>query len=531
MFIAWLGILLWGCDADELEFDDIQVQPITGTYSVPIGEVSYTIRELIENQEDSLLTITEDENSLLTLYYTDSISYETDTDFVEIDDITNFGEYDLSGFGASPTLPGVIIDFDSTYLFDYEAVGDEVIDSVFYEDGTATINVTSTINGVLDFTFTILNTVTTVNEVPLELSGSVDGPGSGSAVRSLAFHKMLLTEDVNNTFGFQFAGTLDLDDGQVLDGDEFLSFELTFANQTFEIVYGKFGQDTVQVGQESLDIEFFREMGEEGIFFGDPTLRFNFESTLGIPLGIDFSTLYGNDGAGGDSTFLGGDIVETIPVVESSPITDPGSIMATTIELNKDNSTIVDLLATSPAQLGFDVFAIANPYDVSQINFVTQTNQLNASIEIVIPMTVKLEDLQQSGTLSLGEEGIDVKNVDSAFLRVVTVNELPFSGSLSMAIQDADSNVLHTIPEEIVLNAPFININGFVTDPNGISADIFLSQEGIQALGEGRMIELTVTLNTPESLNSRDIFVKLLADYALDIKVGVGGSVNIDIDI
>ncbi len=525
MFIASLAILFAGCNTNELEFDDVQVQPITGTYSLPLGEVTYTMRELIENQDDAELELQEDSTSLLTLLYFDSTSYMTDNDFIEIDDIANNGTVDLTSVPGTPIAGPGNVNLGQSFTFNYEPNGDETIDSVFYESGEVTVNVTTDLPGTLNWTFTINNTVTTVNEIPLELNGI----GSSTAVRSLAFHKTLLTETVENTFTVDFDGTLTLGGADIFQGTESLAFDLTYGNQVFSVIWGKFGQDTVQVGNETLDIEFFREMGEEGIFFGNPTLRFNFENTIGIPLGIDFSGLFGDDGMGGNQTFLEGDIVENLPIVEMSPTTNPGELVATTIEINSGNSSIVDLLATSPARLGFDINAISNSEDTTAINFVTQNNQLNASIEIEIPMEVRLEDLQQSGTLSLGADGLDVSDVDSAFLRVVTVNEMPFSGTLVMEMKDADSVTLHTVPEEIVLNAPFIDINGFVTDPNGISADILLSEAGIDALGEASYIELTVTLNTPGSLNSRDIFVKILADYQLEVKIGVGGTVNIDL--
>ena len=524
-FIVTLVILFAGCNSNELEFDNITVQPITGTYSFPLGEVSYTMRELIDNIGDGELDLQEDSTSLLTLFYADTFSYSSDTDFLQIDDVTNSASVDLTGL---PPLSGPgSFDIADSFTLDYNAADDtDRIDSVFYETGDATIDVTTTINGTIDYTATISNFVTVVNETPLEISGTVNGPGNDISTRSLLNHKSLLT---NKTFVTNFNATVTLDAGQSFSGTETLTFDLTFANQTFSVVYGNFGQDTVQVGSETLEIEFFREMGEEGIFFGNPTITFNFDNTFGIPLGIDFSTLFGDDGEGGTQTFLEGDIVDEIPVIETSDPADPGSVVSSTIQINNSNSTIDNLLATSPAQLGFNVQAISNPYDADGSNFITDNNQLDATIEIEIPMEIKLENLEQSGTLSLGG-GLDVSNVDSAFMRIVTVNELPFSAVLALEIQDADSNSLYSVTNNLVLNAPFININGFVTDPNGVSADIPLTQAGIEALGTGSHVLLTVTLNTPGSLNSRDIFVKVLADYAIEIKVGVGAKVNIPVE-
>lgn len=527
VFLVFSVVLFAGCDTDELDFDNIEVPPVQGTYSFPLGEVSYTMRELILDQEDVELDFQVDDDSLITLVYSDSFDYTSNNDFLQIDDITNSQAIDLTGLipvGGPGTL-----DISESFTLDYNAADEsDVIDSVFYETGDVTVEVTSDLEGTLDYIFTLNNFVTVVNEVPLQVSGTLNGAGNpttATSVRSLVNHKSLIS---NKTFVTDFTGTLALGAGDTFSGTESLTFDITFGNQTFSIVYGKFGQDTVQVGNETLDIEFFREMGEEGLFFGNPTLTFTFENSLGIPSGIDFSGIYGSDGNGGVRTFLDGDIVETIPVVESSDINDPGSVTTTTIELNNNNSTIDNLLATSPGRIGFDVSAISNPYDVTTTNFITQTNDISAAIELRIPMEVKLENLQQSGTLSLGD-GIDVSNVDSAFIRINTINEFPFSAILDLEIQDADSNALYTVTGSEVLAAPFINVNGFVTDPNGTTDDIFLSSDGIEALSVGSHILLTVTLNTPGSLNSRDIFVNILTNYRIQINVGLGGTVNIDL--
>lgn len=508
------------CNSGELEFDNIQVQPIQGTYSFPLGEVTYTMRQLIENQNDSELDFQVDDDSLITLAYFDTFDYQSNNDFVQIDDITNEVVVDLGA--STPAVGPATVDITEQFTLDYNAIGEEVIDSVFYESGDVSVTVNTDIQGTLDYTLTFNNTVTVVNEQPLELSNA-------TPTRSLVNYKTILDRENNNEFITDLSATINLAGGQAFTGTESLSFDITFANQTFSVVYGKFGQDTIAIGNQTLDIEFFSEMGEEGIIFGNPILRFNFNSTIGIPLGIDFSQLFGDDGNGGTQTFLSGEITETIPVIEMGNIDNPGEAVASSIEVTSGNSSIVDLLATSPARLGFNVNAISNPYDVNAINFISQTNEIDATIEVEIPMEVRLEDLQQSGTLSLGQDGLDVSNLDSAFLRVSTVNGLPFSATLALEIQDADSNTLYTVGDRLVLNAPFINIDGFVTDPNGISADIPLGPEGVQAIETGSHIVLTVTLNTPGSLNSRDIFVKILTDYSLLVSVGIGGKVNIEL--
>ncbi len=548
VFIAFSVILFAGCNTNELEFDNIDLPTVNGTFDFPLGTATYTIRELILDQEDSTLDFQVDEDSLITLLYYDSISYASNTDFIQIDDITNGGNIDLSGVGATAGAATIPLTQSFTFNFNPDDPTD-VIDSAFYSGGEVSINVTTDIQGTLDYMFTFTNFVTATNELPLVVS-------STNPLRRLDIpqHKVLLS-GTGNQFTVDFTGNINLAAGQNFVGTESIAFDITFANQTFSVIYGKFGQDTVQVGSETVDIEFFREMGEEGIFFGNPVISFFFENSIGIPIGVDFSGLFGDDGQGGPQTFLSGDIVDNIPVIASGDINNPGPIVRDTIRINSGNSSLVDLLATSPARLGFDVSAISNPYDPNQINFITDQNEINATMEIEIPLEVRLEDLQQSINLSLNDGfstdfvGDETSEIDSAELRIVTINEMPFSATLLIQVKDSTllrndgtrppgDSTLFTAPgidiEADVLASPFINVNGEVTDPSGAFEDIPLDNDAIEVFSspptDQTYIEMTVTLNTPGSLNSRDIFVKILSNYRLEVSLGISAIIDVDLD-
>ena len=226
-----------------------------------------------------------------------------------------------------------------------------------------------------------------------------------------------------------------------------------------------------------------------------------------------------------------GDIIFNDPIIESAPINNPGQVTNTVIVINDDNSNLVDLLETSPSRINMNVSGITNPQDLNAINFVQPTSFIEGDITVEIPMEIQLNNLTQDVFFDLGN-GVNVNDVDSAYLRIVTVNEFPFSTSLALSILNdslAQDSVVYEAPEDIVMNAPFIDLDGLVTDASGASADIILSQAGIDALGSGTRMRMRLTLNTPVSQTSRDIFVKILANYTLEIKVGVGGKLNLDL--
>lgn len=520
VLIALAVIVFASCNTNELEFDNIDVEDISGIFVFPLGQTSYTMRELIEDQEDAELTLQEDSTSLLTLYYTENISYAIDGEFVQIGDISQFGEVTVP---ASPGGADRTENINQTFSLVYQPNEGEDLDSVFYTTGDITMVTTSTLPGNMNFTYSIANTRHVTTDAPLTFSGTINGGGTDNQNTSLVDYKTVLGD--NNVFSVDFSATVDLAAADALTGGETLRFDLTYANQTFSIIYGKFGQDTVQVDNQTLDISFFQDTGDEGIFFGNPQIRFNMSNTFGVPIGLQLSDMYGDDGNGGAQVFLSGAVTES-PLPEMEASQTPGTAAESTIEINKGNSNIVGLLATSPSRLVFDVKGISNANDPTVSNFVRPGDQIDGMIELEVPMEIRLENLQQTFDYSLGD-GLDISDLDSAFVRIVTINELPFSGVLSMEVQDADSNTLYTVADNLVFETPFINVNGFVTDPSGSSNDIAISKEGVEAFGVGARVVMTVTLNTPQTQTSRDIFVKVLADYMIEIKVGIGGLVNI----
>lgn len=151
VLIAIVGILYTSCNSNELEFDNIDVDDLTGVFVFPLGSTSYTMRELIEDQQDAELNLIEDSTSFLTLNYSDTISYSIDGEFVQIDDITQNG---IVTVPASNTGTDITIPLNQNFTLVYEPQNDEDLDSIFYNTGDLTVVTTSTLPGVLDFTYT-----------------------------------------------------------------------------------------------------------------------------------------------------------------------------------------------------------------------------------------------------------------------------------------------------------------------------------------------------------------------------------------
>ncbi|MFZ9046039.1 MAG: hypothetical protein ACO2ZZ_09235, partial [Cyclobacteriaceae bacterium] len=133
-------------------------------------------------------------------------------------------------------------------------------------------------------------------------------------------------------------------------------------------------------------------------------------------------------------------------------------------------------------------------------------------------MEMKLTNLTRVVSFDLAN-GLALKGTDSVTMRIVTLNLLPFSTLLDIYFFDNRGDTLFQVPQSLVMATPFINIDFVANEAEPNVADIPLSQEGIDALVDTRRIDCVVTLNTPESVTSRDIYPKWLSRYDLTVKL------------
>jgi len=273
-------------------------------------------------------------------------------------------------------------------------------------------------------------------------------------------------------------------------------------------------------------LSFFEELGA-GITFQRPEISLQFSNSYGIPIGLLFNSIYGLPASSSDTTFISGTVTQSPQLIASPSINQVGQTLDSTLIIDESNSNLQELLASSPAEIGFDLRALINPNSTEERNFVQNTSRLDAEIEMRLPLSLRVEDLTRSIEFDYGELVLD--EIDSLSMRIVTENQIPFDGTLSVEIWDEDSTVLNQIPERLLIAAPFLSRNGEVVQGEVNITNIPFGPESIAALEEGQYLSFLLTLNTPQTLNSQEIFVDFLAQYTFELKVSFVVKTNVDL--
>jgi hypothetical protein len=509
-----LMLVLSGCDINQLEFSDIETQEIEGLYALPIGEFNYTLSELIDELGDSSVSIEEDPETLLySLVYNTSINYSaTESDFIDIGNITNSFRIPLPQTAAAAEATTITI--DTTLTFPYDANDGDALDSIIYATGGLDV---------------LLNTGMTSVSHTLTFEGLRNNSGN-SVVMSGDSYPNVVTQNLSNhsnsfdrvdgqnLYDVRLVIEVDLGAGQSIPSGQSMDVSMSYYDQSFQTIFGNFGQDTVQFGETSFPVDFFESLGGEGaLTFRNPQINMTFDNSIGIPIGVLFDEVYGiSDSV---NTYLSGAATSSPQLIGTPGIDEIGESVSSTISLSGTNSNLNEIFGNTPNEIVFNLSGVSNPFDSTATNFyIPGSGQLDGEVEIRLPMEMQLNNLQRSISFDLAG-GIDIQGTDSVTMRIVTLNLLPFSTALDVYFFDAAGDTLYQLDQSLVMATPFININFEADEAEPNVADIPLSHEGIEALVDTRRIDCVVTLNTPETLNSREIYPRWLSRYDLTVKL------------
>jgi hypothetical protein len=524
--------LVAGCDFNQINFKDVEDVRLQSLVAFPIGETTYRLDELLEevNTEGADLYADSTNDNVITLLFRDTVNFVTQDDFVQVDDILNTDTLGLPAVPASGT-PITIPIPEREFTFVYPATNEEILDSVIYSAGQLRLDVTSNLPFEINYTFTVVNT-RDADGNSIVFNGQLNnGQQLAAPTQDLAGYSTSFTQvNGQNQFTVRISGDIVAPTNPGLPASE-LYFTLGYRNQDFEILFGNFGRDTVNVGQVATDVSFFQELGDGGLTFESPRITMSFINEIGVPAALDLGTIYGSktdQGTGQTETvFLEGPITR-VPQPISAP-TVPGERAESDIVITGRNSRLNDIIGISPDQLVFDLTAITNTGSDPQQNFYQDGLELNTAIEILLPFAIQMRELRRDVTFGL-PDGFEFDEGDSLAIRIATRNQFPFFAEADLQFLDENDTVVYETTDRLVLATPFLNAQYRAQEPEENRADFPISAEGIEALNTNvERVRLVIYLSTPQTLNSRQIYVELLADYTLQIKASIVAKLNTEL--
>lgn len=421
-------------------------------------------------------------------------------------------------------LPDQIFSYDSS-MVDFGLDGPEKIYEIILKTGQVNYTVISNIQE--DILVRITLPATKVNGDTLVFEELITYNGGNPTYGTLILDNSVtdLTTDPlkpYNVFPFKFEVEIVSSNNQVtVNFDDDLTFEFSVNNIEFAYIEGYLGKQEETVDPDSLEIDDEILDKISGTFqFANPIIKFTYRNSFGLPVSLDLSVEGEfNDGSIVD---LGASVIDV-----QCPVDTLNPEVEGTIEFNKDNTNIEDLLVfPPPVKICYSGSVTINPSeDTTVINFITNKSKIEGDLEIEVPIEFSANNLTFQDTM---EMELDIEDEDfSVDIEVIkiyvnTKNGFPLDFRFRMIPLDSITSVPYDPLEFTFLSAAPVDVNGVVieeqVDWNQEIIDI--DQEFLENLEKSDQVIVKVIFNTTGNGANP---VKILSDYIFEFNIGVEG--------
>jgi hypothetical protein len=495
-FFALLLLGTWACNPFG-DLDDIESAPYTAEYALPLVDTRLGMSDLLENfEENSTLTI--DPDGLVRFKYTGDVISKTSEDVFDAINET------LSQFPAIPL-------FISPQALPFSQPDELEIDRLDIRQGNFFVNIDNQTDETLTVTITV--TQATKDGEPLVIERTVPPAtvyNDQDAPTQLEGYR--LVPEGGNVF-VEFTSV-------TADGDPMnpsLLF-IGFSDLEFSYAEGYLGNQVYEGGRDTIDIDFFDNWIRGDVYFEDPKITFNFENSFGIPTRsvvnvFDIFTVR-EEVLSLESEFLTNGIDFPFPSLD-----EVGALKNKKFVFTKDNSNIDIVLGAGPVAIDYDVNALTNPDELTEVRgFITDSSFYRVQVEVELPMYGRATQFVVTDTFDL-ELG-DFADATFAEFKFVAENDLPLGVETQGYFYNDNGVLLDSLllaPERMVTGAP-VEPGGNVIGVSRKETFIMFEGDRFERLKDTKTVLVNAAFYTS---TDGEQSVRILNTQGVDVKLGM----------
>lgn len=301
-----------------------------------------------------------------------------------------------------------------------------------------------------------------------------------------------------------------------------IHLDLKLQNPDFDYLKGYFGQKTEQIDPDTLDTNIDDILSHiSGQFhISDPSVRVNYSNSFGIPVEV---TLNASGIKDAKKVNLG-----LAPFTVDYPLSTTNRVVSSSFTVNKANSALPDLISMPPTEIRFSGSGRMNPqgFTGTRDNYIFGDSRFVASLEVEVPMTLWVNNLQFADTLdnflkpdAADNGSLDLSGTDLLILKITTDNGFPLGASLQIALYDpASATIKKTITAQDLIKAAPVDANGRSSGTSQTLSTIECDKSFFDA---SRKYDKLIFIFNLKSTGDGTKDVKIYSDYSLTFKVGV----------
>ncbi len=302
-----------------------------------------------------------------------------------------------------------------------------------------------------------------------------------------------------------------------------VSVDVELNNMKIKLVEGYFGNSTVNITQNTADLDFGNNDFLEYFSFKEPVIKLLFDNGLGLPLGLNIDlNLEGKNGnADLDlSSKLNNFVIAGAPSY--------GQMVTSTLVI--DNQTnIVEAMEVKPNKATIGGSVVLNPGGKIK-NFAQDTSNLRVRVDLEIPLYGTVDNYVFLDTLEQDMSEI-LKNVEDVVLKTTIINDLPINGSIQLYFADENYVVLDSISnnKRLLIGAAITNSNGDLVSPTKLINDFELDKEKIERIKATKHIIFSTLVTSREDLNGA-VAGRIYDFYKMQIKLAIKAQTNFNLN-
>ncbi len=278
-----------------------------------------------------------------------------------------------------------------------------------------------------------------------------------------------------------------------------------------EYVEGYLGSDTLDVPVDTISFSIDNTTLLDKLEINDARLMLSIQNEMGIPGKIAINELSTINTQNNTTASLETVNLQNIPVLPAA---------ASHFEINEKNSNPMDLINLIPDKLLYDFSIIINPdgNDGSYQDFISSTHRIHPEMNIIIPISVKAEDILLSDTSIFREKDddpIDTK-VREGKINLVAKNYFPFLADIEVIFRNLDQNPMVHLQASGEIQAGEIDpVLQKVTEPSVSTISFSISRQDMWSIRHAHDAIINIRFNSMP----KNEYLHIFSDYKMLINI------------
>lgn len=284
----------------------------------------------------------------------------------------------------------------------------------------------------------------------------------------------------------------------------------------FSSLNGYLGKQSYEInpGEFSFDLNFLNNLNGS-LAFTHPEIDLRYRNDFGVPVKAKLYMQAFKKGSSKPHNLNFDSVTFKYPRVS-------GQTVYGTVNINKDNSSIVDFLSCLPDSVRYYGGFVTNPNGLTD-NFISQNAHFTADADIRIPFSFKTSGVEFTDTVTDVHISPDDIPADSGTIVAGISNGLPFQISIRLVFPDSiTGETLRTLNIGTIASAK-VNNSGTENTPTSSVLNIAIPEGFIDDIQHANTMIIHLTVAT---YNGGTVPVQVFSDDKVKIVLGVRAKLN-----